>query len=309
MNPRKYKIIVAGLALPILMVSVFFFEQDSVAEKQNNKIKVTASFYPLAYLASAVGGDFVTVVNLTPPGAEPHDFEPSPRDIEMLSKTDVFIYNGGNFEPWIKAWEGGSFSHPQLTVNMIGALTTKKVELIESRSATDPHVWLDPRIMAGEAEILKDTLIAIDPAHEFVYRENTSRFVEELNSLDAHYRKVLSTCSIRDMVVSHEAFAYLARAYDLSMIPIAGLSPDEEPSPKTLAFISDLALEKNIKYIFFEAIANPKLAETIAREIGAETLVLNTLESLTVDELRGGEDYISIMEQNLNNLTKALVCQ
>lgn len=305
----KNKIIVVIGVLLIFTAMLFAISQDNIAEDKKNAISLVVSFYPLEYLANSIGGERVSVVNLTPPGAEPHDFEASPRDIEMLSRADIFVYNGSGLEPWIFGWTTGSFKHPRFTVNMTEKLETDGNELIKRGNATDPHVWLDPVIMRKEALILRDTLIVADPSYENIYRENTSRLLAELDLLDARYRESLRVCEIRDMVVSHEAFAYLARTYDLSVISIAGISPDEEPSPKTLAYISDLAREKNIKYIFFEAIANPKLSQAIAREIGAETLVLNTLESLTVDELRSGEDYASVMGQNLNNLKKAFVCQ
>ena len=309
MNTKTYKIVIAVSILVILGAGIFFLGKDTLVQEEKGKISVVASFYPLAYLATAVGGELITVVNLTPPGAEPHDFDPSPRDIEMLSRAHMFIYNGGGLEPWVEGWKNGAFKHPPLTINMINKLKEGGEELIERGGATDPHVWLDPSMLKKEAEIIRDALILADPSHAKAYRDNTARLVGELGVLDTHYRDTLAACKLHDMIVSHEAFSYLGRAYDISVISIAGISPDEEPSSKTIAFISDVAREKNIKYIFYEAIASPKLSETIAREIGAETLVLNTLESLTIDELRGGEDYTSVMEQNLNNLKKAFVCQ
>jgi zinc transport system substrate-binding protein len=299
--------LVSIVALIFLVVGYVFFSTDK-KEHEGGTLQVTASFYPLAYIASHVGGDRVTVKDLTPPGAEPHDFEPTLRDIVQIGEADLFLYNGGDFEPWVSAWNRGDFDRPRLSVDMMFALNGEDVSLIKNGETFDPHIWLDPMLMVKETEVVRDMLINLDPLSEIIYEENAERLIAKLVALDDEFRDGLRACEIRDFVASHEAFAYLAKTYDLSMIAIAGISPDEEPSPKTLAQISDLARSKNIKHIFFETAVSPKLSESIAREIGAETLVLNTLESLTLNEVQSGEDYIRVMQKNLTNLRKALSC-
>lgn len=305
---NRFSTFLAGIAFIILFIIGYVFLNTKKQEHNENTVQVTVSFYPLAYIVSAVGGDRVTVKDLTPPGAEPHDFEPTLRDIAHVGEADLFVYNGGDFEPWISAWNKGEFDRPRLSVDMMFALNSKGVKLIEKEGVFDPHVWLDPMLMAEEVKVVRDMLIKLDPLSEVVYEENAERLIAKLVSLDIEFRNGLRVCELRDFVTSHEAFAYLAKSYSLSMIAIAGISPDEEPSPKTLAQISDLARSKNIKHIFFETAVSPKLSESIAREIGAETLVLNTLESLTLDEIQSGEDYIRVMQKNLTNLRKALSC-
>lgn len=309
MNNNK-KILFVVIVLGVLLGGFIFMNQKSSSQDmENDKINIVTSFYPLQYLAETIGGEHVAVTGLTPPGVEPHDFEPSPKDIKAVSKADIFLYNGGGFEPWVSKWTTGNFEKMPYSVNMVKFLQDAGVGLIDKGNVADPHVWLDPSLMKKEVEILRDILATRDPSNESIYTSNASRLSDKLDALDAQYKESLASCEVRDIVVSHEAFGYLGRAYGISIISIAGISPDEEPSTKTLAHISDIAKERNIKFVFFEAVASPKLSLTIAREIGAETLVLNTLESLTAEELRQGKDYMLAMEENLNNLKKAMICK
>lgn len=290
-------------------LSFLFLRYRPQESAQEGTVKVVASFYPLAYFASLVGGDLVTVQNLTPAGVEPHDFEPSLREIALMGGADLFLYNGASFEPWVAGWIRGEFARPHVTIDMAAELVTRNGALIEYQGSIDPHVWLDPVIVLKEVEIIRDALIRIDPIHQETYRANAARAFESLEELDDHFKEGLASCKLRDAVVSHEAFGYLAQRYGFSVRPIAGISPEEEPSPKELAQIVELARAKGVKFIFFETMASPKLAETIAREIGGGILVLNPLESLTQDEVLSGEDYFSLVEKNLINLRTALGCE
>jgi len=192
---------------------------------------------------------------------------------------------------------------------MVDELTKRQVSLISKEGGVDPHVWLDPVIFRQEVEIIRDTLIEIDPQNAPAYLANATYLIDSLNELDQRFREGLRSCVKHDVVVSHDAFGYLAREYGFSIIPISGISPDEEPSPKDLARITDLVRAKGLQYIFFETTVSPKLSETIAREVGATTLVLNPLESLTPHEIQSGEQYHSVMGKNLTNLRRALICQ
>lgn len=305
---RKAISIITILAVVLGGILVFLSQKDSQTEVQNGKIRIVASFYPLSYVATSVGGDLVAVNTVVHAGVEPHDFEPSPRDLVEIGNADLLIYNGASLEPWVKKWEQSASAHPKHSINMADALKEKGVTLIEKNGVIDPHFWLDPTIMKSEMEIVRDMLIKIDEAHTQVFTDNANRFLNALDSLDQHFRAGLLSCSLRDIVVLHDAFNYLARQYNISVTSIEGISPDEEPSPRELARIINLVREKGVKYIFFEAVASPKFSELIAREIGGATLVLNPVESLTTNEVQWGEDYVSIMEKNLNNLRKAMLC-
>ncbi|OHA79575.1 MAG: hypothetical protein A2747_04010 [Candidatus Yonathbacteria bacterium RIFCSPHIGHO2_01_FULL_44_41] len=275
---------------------------------QNERIRIVASFYPLSYVANEVGGNLVSVRSLVPAGVEPHDYEPSARDLIEIGNADILIYNGASLEPWVKKWEQGNSPRPKHAINMAAALKGQNVNLIEKNGAIDPHFWLDPIIMKSETEIVRDLLIQIDPAHKDMFYDNAGHFLAALDALDQHFREGLSSCVLRDVIVLHEAFNYIARQYGFSVTSIAGISPDEEPSPRELARIISLVREKGVKYIFSETVASPKFSELIAREVGGTTLVLNPIENLTPDEVQSKEDYISKMEMNLNNLKTAMSC-
>jgi len=306
MEPIKRFFII--LSVLVFGAALFLLNRTSQEFVPQDKLNVAASFYPLAHIVAEVGGQHVSVKNILPPGAEPHDFEPSPQQFVDLGKSDLFIFNGGHFEPWISTWEKGVSTKSGRVLNMVDELARRQNGLIERGGEVDPHVWLDPVMFRQEVEIIRDVLIEIDPKNTPAYQANANQFIDSINELDQRFREGLRECVKHEAIVSHDAFGYLARRYDFSIIPIAGISPDEEPSPRDIARIADIAREKGLEYIFFETTVNPRLSETIAREVGATTLVLNPLESLTADEVQSGEDYISIMAMNLNNLQIAMSC-
>ena len=299
---------IAGIAMLIGIGYVF-----PKPPEQGERIRVVTSFYPLAEFAAEVGGNRVTVSNITEGGIEPHDFEPTPADVVKIHSANLFIFNGSGFDPWAKKMQ------PELEKKGIAVLPiTERFELIagtpeendEGRKGEvrDPHIWLDPVLAGGEVEIIRDALGRIDPNHAAEYEARAKEYLLRLTGLHETYQIGLTSCALQDIVVSHTAFEYLAKRYGIRMIPIAGISPEEEPSPRQLTDIAKLAREKRIGYIFFETLASPKLAETIANEVGAQTLVLNPIEGLTREEAAQGETYLSLMEENLNTLRIALEC-
>lgn len=238
-----------------------------------------------------------SVYNITPAGAEPHDYELTTKDRMMLENSDLLVINGGNFEPWGKGIEA--------LLPKVKVLRAGQQLMIEN----DPHVWLDPIMLAMEAESITEMLKIVDPAGTEVYSVNFAKLLKQIYLMDESFRSGLSLCEKKDIVTAHAAFAYLARRYGFNQISIAGLSPDAEPSPQTLAEVTKFAKANGIKYIFFEKLVSPKLAETVAREVGAQTLVLNPLEGLSESELSAGNNFFTEMKNNLNNLKTALVCQ
>lgn len=306
---EKQKIIYAIIFITIVVFSVFLLSpREPVTTKEDNKIHVVASFYPIASLFNEIGGNLVSVKNLTPSGMEPHDFDPPLRDMVEIGEADLFAYNGAHFEPWIKKWNESNSLRPKNVLDMSLALTGLGENLLFRDGVIDPHFWLDSRVMRNEAIIARDMLSRIDPSHKDIFEANAMRYLERLDSLDAIFREGLASCALRNIIVTHEAFNYIGRQYNISITSVSGISPDEEPSPKDLLKIIMLAKEKGVKYIFSETVASPKFSEMIAREVGGSTLVLNPIESLTPNEVQSGEDYISIMEMNLRNLKIAMQC-
>lgn len=309
MKHRNNVIIVCGVVV-LATLLIFFMKERSIEPMDTaGKINVTVSFYPLAYFVKVVGGDHVSVNTLTPIGTEAHDFEPSPRDLVSLGTADIFFYNGAHYEPWIDKWSKNGFVRPREVIDMSRTLTERGERLLTLKNSTDPHFWLDPEVAMKEIEIIRDTLVRIDPASSDDYQENATRAKSVLQELHTRFVQGLASCVRRDMIVSHNAFSYFAKRYNLNAIAIAGISPDEEPSPRTLAGIMDQARDKGIRYIFFETMVSSLLAETVAREIGGGVLILNPIENITHEEVERGDDYVSLMEGNLRNLRIALECK
>ena len=307
----KKEILVVALITIAIVVAVFLGSrgEQSKTDTNKDKILVMTTFYPLQYVATKVGGNLVDVQNLVPSGVESHDFEPSARDFARLTTVDLFVYNGADFEAWTRRWEKGSQIDPRKNINMANELQTRQVDLIKTEGGVDPHFWLDPAILKKEAEIVRDRLIEIDPLHKDIYTLNTQKFLMELHELDLRFRTELDSCDIREVIVLHEAFNYIAGQYKFKATAIAGISPEEEPSPRQIIEIINIARKNNITHIFSETIASPKFTDLVAREVGAQTLILNPVESLTQDEVQLGKDYVSIMQMNLENLKKAMVCK
>ena len=270
----------------------------------SSKPLVVATFYPLYEFSRQVAGDRAEVVSLVPPGVEPHDWEPSPQDLVLLRRARLVIYNGAGIEPWVGKLLGDAATKPT-AVNM-----TQGLPLMTGTSGgpPDPHVWLDPVLAQAMVERIREALATSDPGGTSAYAERARAFQATLALLDQTYAAGLARCARREIVVSHAAFGYLAARYRLSVVPVMGLAPESEPSPAQLASIVRFARQKKVKYIFFETLVSPRLAETLAREVGARTLVLNPVEGITPEQARAGHGYVALMEENLKNLRVALDC-
>jgi zinc transport system substrate-binding protein len=244
---------------------------------------VVAAFYPLAWAAERIGGDTVSVTNLTPAGTEPHDVELSARDVERIREADLVLYLGHGFQPAVER-----------------AADADAVDLLDGQSldGTDPHVWLDPIRFAGIARRVGTAL-----------GRPVGPLERDLSALDARFREGLADCARREIVTSHAAFGYLADRYGLEQIAITGLSPEAEPTPRELERVIADVREHRATTVFFETLVSPRLAETVARETGAATGVLNPIEGLTSEQLAEGEDYLSVMRENLAALRQALGCR
>jgi len=302
------------ISIIIIIAAVTIAASFSAQKKTGismQKFSITTSFYVLGNFVENIGGDTVSVSVITPPGIEPHDYEPTPSDLITVGRSKLFIFNGAGFDPWaeklVSSLNRGSAA-PVTVLSISEHLNVRDVVREKETNTSNPHYWLDPMFAIKEVEIIRDMLIEKNPQATAIYQENARVYIEKLMSLDREYQTGLRSCDLHDIIVSHDAFTYLGSRYTINTIPIAGISPEEEPSAKKIGEITQVAQEKGIRFIFFETAVSPKLAETIAREIGIETLVLNTIETLTEIELKTGEDYISIMKKNLNNLKKALSC-
>jgi len=274
----------------------------------NDSRTVVAAFYPLAWVSEEIAGDDVDVVNLTPPGAEPHDIELTARAVERVQDADVVLYLGHGFMPALEdAVEGHDGAIDLLAEQNLlpgtdehGHEEEKEEHEGEQSTELDPHVWLDPARLGAIAGTVAEALGEPTAAEELVVR---------LEGLDRELREGLASCKRREIVTSHAAFGYLADAYGLRQIALTGISPEAEPSPRALEALIAEVKEKSATTVFFETLVSPRLAETVARETGARTAALNPLEGLSDGELAAGADYFSVMRDNLGVLREALECR
>lgn len=258
----------------------------------DGRLEVVAAFFPVAELARHVGGADIVVHDLTPPGVEPHDFEPSTREVDRIEDADVVLTLGDGFQPAIEQASERATGH-----------VVELIDVIPDTRPGDPHIWLDPTIMASLAISIGELLAEEDPDHTDAFRTRAAAYADELRALDAEFRTRLTTCDRRVIVTTHDAFGYLARHYNLEQQPLTGMSPEAEPDPQRLAQLADLMRSRGVTTVFTEGTEESKAADALAREAGVRTAVLSTLE-LPVE---GG--YIAGMRANLAVLAEALGCR
>jgi zinc transport system substrate-binding protein len=258
---------------------------------------VVAAFYPIAYAVEQIAGDTVEVRNLTPAGAEPHDLELTPGDVRSVDAATLVFYLGDGFMPGL---ETAVKQRRGRSVDVLAEQELRQGPADGEGAIRDPHVWLDPLRYAAMVRTIGSAL-GDDAAAD--------RLARRLGRLDAEFRHGLARCERRQIVTSHAAFAYIAARYDLAQVPLEGLSPEAEPSPRGLAHLVDLVRKSGATTVFFETLVSPKLAQTVAREAGVTAAVLNPIEGLTDGEVAAGGDYFSVMRSNLAALQKALGCR
>ncbi|MEU3183208.1 metal ABC transporter substrate-binding protein [Streptomyces sp. NPDC006923] len=288
---------------------------DGGDSKGGEKLGITASFYPLQYLATEIGGDHVSVTTLTPPGVEPHDLELKPRDVARLGDAGVILYLKG-IAPAVDdavAQSGGA------NIVDAGSLTTlekhgteagvhEETHEAEAEEATpdgnDPHIWLDPVRFAEVARGVGASMEKADPDHAADYKKNTDALVKKLGGLDTAFKQGLANTTGKTFITTHAAFGYLAERYGLEQEAIVGMDPEAEPSPARVRDLGAVAKREKVSTVFFETLTSDKTAKTIAADAGLKTDVLDPIEGIT--DRSKGRDYIEVMESNLTALQKAL---
>lgn len=279
---------------------------ESIGSK---KLHIVTTFYPMYFFAKQVAGNTANVDLLIPNGVEPHDWEPTAKDMASIQDADVFIYNSRYFETWtekvLKSIDQSSLKVLEAS-NGINLMNADTGEDNGSQASKDPHVWLSPVLAAKEVDNIAKTLEQTDPKNKQNYEKNANELKLKLTNLDKLYKQTIAQAKHKEFVTQHAAFGYMAKQYGLTQIPIAGLSPDVEPTLAKLAELADLTKKKNIKIIYFEGLTSSKVAQTLANEIGAQTEVLNPLEGLTKEEQKLGLDYFGVMNKNLESLKKSI---
>lgn len=306
MTNKKYLIIIVALFAVGILMAMLLGRPVFLNKTNSEKPTIAVSFYPLGYFAKEIVGEKMDIITITPFGAEPHDYEPTAFDLIKINRSRLLVLNGGGFEPWAEKFRK-QFDSKVKIVFVSDGLTGK--ENAQGQSIADPHVWLDPILSQKLTERIYQQIITIDPNNRSFYHNRFELMTNRLNRLDEEFQKELSECKTKTFITSHTAFFYLAKRYGLIQLGINGIFPDEEPSARKLKELKDLLKRENTKIIFYENMLSPKLAVTLAGEIGAKVLVLDPLEGVSSENLRMGKNYFSIMKENLMNLKEALQCK
>lgn len=316
----------------ILFVVAFALIVPGVSVHAQDKKTVMTTFYPVYYLASRIGGEAVNVEMLLESGQDAHSYESTAKDAVAVQEADLFIYQDDEMEFFVsdllsivdqeatqvlESTEGiellsGDHNHEEEEHDHEHEEGHEEEhdhehdhEHEEGHSHEfDPHTWLDPNFYSQQAENVKNALIELDPANEATYTENGEKLSEELTALNEEFNVGLADLENRTIVVQHEAFGYLAHAYDLEQLAISGLANNAEPSAKQLAEMTNVVNERNIQVIYVDPTTSTTISETVSQATGAELRPLRTLEFITEEEIEQGEDYFSIMRENLAQLTK-----
>ena len=282
-----------------------YMENNGINQSDEDTLKIFTTFYPMYFITKEIAKDKAEIINMIPAGVEPHNWEPTLKSMAELQNSDMLVYNGANMERWIEK-----------VINNIDTNKTKVVEasigveLIKGeghhQEDYDPHVWVSPVNLKQQAENVLNALIEKDEINKDYYKANYENLSVRLDKLNKDIQDASKNFNKKIIVTSHEAFGYFAKEYGITQIPIRGISPEQEPSPAKLAEIVKLCKDNNIKYVFVERFVNPKFSNTIANEINGEVLTLNAAHGLTEEELKVGQDYITVMYDNLESLKKAL---
>lgn len=310
---KKYLLGVALTTGLLLLAACGNTAQDT---SKKDELTVVTTFYPMYDFTKEVVGDKGNVKLLIPAGTEPHDFEPSAKEQAEISDADVFVYNSSDLEFFVDSLKDSVDTNKTLMIeaaNGIDLLDMKEEghehegEPSDSHSHEyDPHVWLDPVLAIKEVQTIASDLGEKYPDKKETFDKNAAAYIKKLEILNQKYNDELKGAANRTFVTQHAAFAYLANQYGLTQAAISGVSPDQEPTPSRLAELKDFVNKENIKVIYFEENASSKVAETLSSETGVKLEVLNPLESLTNEQIKAGENYISVMEKNLDALKQSI---
>ncbi len=320
---RFVKVLAILLVMVMLIPFVAACQKGREPAQEEKKLRVVTTLFPLYDFVRTIGGDRVDARLLLPPGVEPHNFEPRPEDVVLLNKADIFVYTNRYMEPW--------------AANILKGIPNKGLEVVDASAGVtfipasgeeeheghgagehghhhgegmDPHVWLSIPNAEKMVENITAALVRKDPAGSDSYRKNAAAYRTRLDELDNRFKEGLSGCRQHLFLHGgHSAFGYLSQRYGLTYVSAFAVSADAEPTPRKLMELVNLMRKNSLKYIFYEELLSPRVAETIARETGATLLKLHGIHNVSREDLAGGATYISLMEQNLKNLRTGLQCR
>ncbi|MBU1927932.1 metal ABC transporter substrate-binding protein [bacterium] len=306
------KILFAFLAL-ILILLLFFMSQNK--EPKSSTLKVAVSSFALYDIVKHIAGESVQIINILPFGVDVHSFEPTPKLVASLEESNLIFYSGAGLEPWTSG-----FVFAAKTIDMSEHVNLRELGSDEfehhnhhdehcAHSKIDPHYWLDFSNMTNAAQTVTEELIALLPQNAVLYEKNKEEYIRMLKKLDVEYASALKNCANSTIFVNHNAFSYLSKRYGFKVEALSGFSPEAEPSPKNMAKLIEHIREDKIETIFFENFASDRAMKSISKDTNVSVDVLQPLGNITADEAKQNLNYEEIMRQNLEKISKALMCQ
>lgn len=309
--------------LPLVLLVTLPLQSCQKSEKETvgqKKLKTVTTLFPLYDFAKNVGQQRAEVNLLLPPGVEPHAFEPRPADMRRIHGSDLLIFTGKHMEPWVDNLLKGVDTKSMTVVD-----TSKDIALIQGHHihgeaqhthtdelvSPDPHIWLDFSNAVKMVDTIAAAYMGRDPENKDFYRKNAEEYKKKLEELDRKYKDTLSQCRYKIIIhAGHFAFGYLTKRYNLAYISaFRGFAPDAEPTPKRLVELTHTVQKHGVRYIYYEELITPKVAETISKETGCSLLMLHGAHNITKEEMDRGVSFISMMEKNLENLKVGLQCR
>ena len=306
---KQTQIILAVTLIVIILVGIVtgFLLLNSASPSSDTTLKVLATFYPLYDFAKNVGGDKVTATILVPETVDVHDFDPTPSSIVSVASADVLVYNGAGLEPWI-----GSVINAADNPNLTLVDSSKGIQLLhvspqfQSNTQTyDPHIWLNPVLVKQQVNNILNGLIEADPSNSQYYRQKAQAYNQKLDDLNSRIITATTNVKTRYFVTFHESFAYFAKEYDLTQIPIAGPF-QEEPTANDIQNVINAINQYHLLYVGYESLENPAVSDAIKKQTNATLILMNPIEGLTAEDKAAGKDYLILMQENLSNIVLAL---
>jgi zinc transport system substrate-binding protein len=307
MRKRTYAII--GILVAIIVVGTVagLYLSNNLSPSSSSKIKVIATFYPLYDFAQNIGGDKVDVSILVPETVDVHDFEPTPSSIAAVASANVIVYNGAGLEPWIQEIISASGN-----TNLVKVDSSQGIQLLpvspqfqRGNETVDPHIWLNPLLAKQQVNNILQGLIVADQADSQYFTQNAQTFQAKLDELNSQAISATENIATRYFVTFHEAFAYFANQYNITQIPIAGPF-QEEPTPSDIQNVINSIHQYRLLYVGYESLENPAISQSISSQTNATLIEMNPIEGLTADQKAAGDNYITLMQQDINNIHLAL---
>ncbi|PIW36976.1 MAG: hypothetical protein COW24_02590 [Candidatus Kerfeldbacteria bacterium CG15_BIG_FIL_POST_REV_8_21_14_020_45_12] len=314
MNIFRISLVLAVFGILAMLILLPNLNHPQLDTKDSGKLQVAVSFFVIEDVVRAVGGDEINVVVRPAPGVDVHSFEPTAREIQAIYSSDIFFTYGAGIDAWAGRISDELKETGVTVINLSDYLTLQNLDGVvavdnDLVGSVDPHAWLDPVQVITMTETIAETMASVDPKHADIYQVNAENYISSLEELNSDFNDGLGICETRNIIVAHNAFNYLANRYNFTAFAIAGVSPDSEPSPKVMSQLTIKAQELGVSTIFFESLSSPKLSETIAQELSLQTMILNPVEGLTVEQQAAGMTYVDVMRDNLANLRVAMSCQ